>query len=698
MDSNPNPVPSSIGTSRTWGPQSSSKITKPSDPRISKIFEAISKGELTIPEIELMSGQSDVLASKEILGYELMHRDSAKLNQWRKCTSPQELDEHMKSLGYVPVQVTFEDNGEVFTTTLYHKDDYKLVYAVNTDIVHQRILPQMTDPQRFDDKKWLFNYQDKLCVSVLKPGGKFYYSLGKVGLILEVKPRDIVETFPRDKLSPVGLRLTDLKDHMTHAPEDLEEEQRNMLRVQNYIVFQKNYRTLLQYCDAIARAALIEALSDPSLREEATGLMLALDEVGKKMSWEPLKGEFHQTSALCARLKSLRAFIAKHADKLDTPDLYRAIFQADASPSTSKASILTEFDALIDHAEKMDRNYAAYNTHVLSKMAPEWGPKYGHLDVSKTTAYLAGRVHGRTALTSENNPDPYNELNVQIPKIKGLSASRQIPNEIEIAGLMVDIAVFDEASGQYKINVHAAKATIVDLTDKIEKKRAEIEQVKNSGTDQVRWLYGQQLLLENELEGIKRNLPEWEAALEKAEKELRIAQEPVTNDAIDRHLFKRDAYQGYLEDAKLQLIKLEDARKKLKQPDANLDAEMNQAHLSIKNLEEAIAEQDQLLKEAGYPGLDHHKIEVLRSLRDAHKKMIQQNIDRAAQLEQKIMGFTTQIEQIDPNISLQVQALTSEVKKLGDQKWLLEAKLNIFLIAKDCKKRNIPLLCAGTFD
>lgn len=692
---NNNPLLSPIGTSNA---QSSTKITKPSDPQIGRIFEAISRGELTIPEIKLMNRQNDVLASKEIIGYELMHRDSAKLNQWRECTSPKELDEHMKSLGYVPVQVTFEDNGEVFTTTLYHKDDYKLVYAVNTDIVHQGILPQMTDPKRFDNKKWLFNYQDKLCVSILKPGGKFYYSLGKVALVLEVKPRDIVETFPRDKLSPVGLRLTDLKDYMTHTPEDLEEEQRNMLRVKNYVVFQKNYRTLLQYCDAIVRASLVEALGDPNLREEATTLMVALDEVGKKMSWEPLKGEFHQTSALCARLKGLREFIAKHADKLDTPDLYRAIFQAEPSSSKSKESILTELDALVDHAEKMDRNYSAYNIHVLSKMAPEWGPKYGHLDVSKTTAYLAGRVHGRTALTSENNPDAYNELNVQIPKIEGLSASRQVPNEIEIAGLLVDIAVFDEASGQYKIDVQATSATIIDLTNQIEKKKAEIEQVKNSGTHKVRSLHGRQLLLENELEGIKRSLPEWEAVLEKIEDELRIAQKPVTSDAIDLHLFKRDAYQGYLEDAKLQLMKLEDAREELEQPDANLEADIKKVKLSIENLEEAIAEQKQLLKQAGYPGLDHHKIEVLQSHRDAHKKMIQQHIDHAVELEQKIKDFIVQIDQIDPTISSQVQALTGEMKKLGDQKWLLEAKLNIFLIAKDCKKRNIPLLCTGNFD
>lgn len=472
-----NPLPNSNSLNE------SKKLTPPTEKKIANVFKEMSEGQLEINKKVFDAG---VVAPREILGYDLIHRETSLLNQWRKCKNENEFKAHMLSLGYEPREITMIHGSSKISTTLYYKDNYKIIYAMNSNLVIYKVLPNITDTNRFEDESWLFNYQDKLCVSCVSPQGNFYYSNGKIGMVLKVKSEDLVEIFPRDKLSPVGFRLHTLNNVSAYYKQDpsfdkkVEEEKKSISEVENYLQFQKNYQALVKYCDTIFRECLNPALHSDNLdiQKRAYEMLLSLDEDGKTVSRKPLGGKFHQVSALTTRLLSLYAFIQENKELLESPEAYKQIFGKD-----KEGSIIKEIEALIQYSTVLDNNFAKYNSHVLSSKAKEWGVAWGHKDVAATTAYLAGKIHGRHAIThpEKEADDPYNEINVNIPKIKG--THKQQPDEIEIAGFMVDRALFEENSQGLFIDIQKAQDELNSLLPehkKLKKRLEEAEQKKDT--------------------------------------------------------------------------------------------------------------------------------------------------------------------------------------------------------------------------
>jgi hypothetical protein len=195
---------------------------------------------------------------------------------------------------------------------------------------------------------------------------------------------------------------------------------------------------------------------DPEIQKAAYELVLSLDKAGTKAAWKPLKGQFHQTSFLTTRLQLVRDFIKKHPE-LDNKELYEEIFGIPShGEGEPKSSITEELTHLCNLAEELDQNHAAYNRIVLHRRAQEWGPRWGHKDVGGTPAYLAGKIHGRHAITHDEKEkvDPYNEVNVRIPKDK---EGFQKEGQIEIAGFMIDSDILTRSKNGFSLDAAQAK-------------------------------------------------------------------------------------------------------------------------------------------------------------------------------------------------------------------------------------------------
>lgn len=440
------------------------KMIPPSSQKISAIFKEIGQGNVEIPQKKLDAIKQGVAESKELIGYDLICLENTKLTKWRTLTEATQLTKHMESLGYTEHEVVLNESqgSKPISVNVYWKENYQMVHAVDPSFVKKGILPDITNEKHLKDESWLLNKQDKLCVSVIKPGGKFYHSKETIAVVLKVNPKSIIDIFSQDKLTPTGYRRMLLKTTVEDSKKpQLAEEQIDVENVKKYIKFQKNYRLIVNYSDSIAKHCLAFALENPDTRDDAMKLLTGLDNLSKEIDRTPLGGKFDKISARTQRLEVIKTFILNHSAIIDTPDHYKQIFSSDDKITHKKSTIAGELDNLIALSTALDDTALKYKNIVHHRKASEWGPKHGHQNVEATTAYMQAKVQGRSALTSEEKEkhEPYNELNIEIPKLG--NSNLHNPKLIDIAGLMVDTSIFDRASGKFMIDVEKTQQELV---------------------------------------------------------------------------------------------------------------------------------------------------------------------------------------------------------------------------------------------
>lgn len=452
-----------------------SRIISPTDERIQQVFSQLATRFQLRPQDERALTQG-VVRQREQVGFDLIERESKKLEKCSTMSSPAEVKNYMIKLGYAPVRATIVDEtGTSHNYTLYSKQTPQLIYAMEAELVKDQILPKMRSPTRFTDDKWLFNYQEKLCASVLREGQKFYYSNARVGLVIRCSSKNFLETFPLDKLTPTGFRKP------TRLPSDtagIAEDADDVAAVKKYAKFFEGYQEIVAYSDSILRNILSFAINSDNHQasEEAYRLIASYDQLSLEMEKNPLETKFLSASMLTLKIEALKKFAEKYKTLIDTPENCSKIFE---NPSTS--SIQPEIDALLQLSKNFDSQHAQYHNVILHKKASELGPKWGHPDVNAgTTAYLSGRLMGISSLKRlpDNPLYSYNEINIKIPKNE--STGQQIPGSIEIAAIKLDPDNFEsDSTGTLSLNVRTLQAELAAVNTQYDQVNRDFQDIRS---------------------------------------------------------------------------------------------------------------------------------------------------------------------------------------------------------------------------
>lgn len=442
------------------------KIPPPSSRDVQEVFSLVAQGQLDIPQEKLSTLKQGVTPQRELFGFDTLQLQAQQLGKCRKM-NPKEIDKHMRAQGYEPVKCkVINENGKEANVTFYKKDAPVLLHGMETRLFNSIIMPKIDSKNRNEDKGWIFNYQDKLCTSLVNSEESFYHSDRSIGLVLSGKPEFILEIFAHDCLSPVGFRLDTDK---TREPEEVERERNAVARVGKYIRFQEIYNILIAYCDSITQQCISVLLESPkvndAIRKEAYAIRASYDELSRNIALNPIEGEFLTTSQLTQKLMRLWKFVEKYKGIIDEPGNYQTVFSREKGDS----SILAEVGDLVHHAQKIDKNKNIYKDFIMHAKAGEIGPKMGHTHVERgTTAYLSGNMSGVTKLKQKKEePHKYSEINVGIQKKEGTTLYQE--DSIDIVAFKVDPNNFESSREGFSIDVPAEKEKLAEYEQELKK-------------------------------------------------------------------------------------------------------------------------------------------------------------------------------------------------------------------------------------